>query len=156
MKILVITLRYLHVWRFVYLLLSVLFVDSFFFMIFPILLILIPRVLSMNPISALGHSALSKKYGLNKPPPATMIRAQTPYSSPPQVMDKNSALCLPLPLCANSPELVANANYSDTPKSIDIKSSEEHLDSSSSPVITRECSRHSMKCFSRNFLFNQM
>ncbi len=67
-----------------------------------------------------------------------MIKAQTPYSPPPPAMDKYSALCSPLPPCANSPERVANAIYSDTPESIEIEPLEKHRDSSSPPVITRE------------------
>jgi hypothetical protein len=123
---------------FIFLIIVYFFVGSFFFMIFPILLTLIPRVLSMNPISALGYSALSKKYGLNYSESPTMIKAQTPYSPPPPAMDKYSALCSPLPPCANSPERVANAIYSDTPESIEIEPLEKHRDSSSPPVITRE------------------
>ncbi len=107
-------------------------------MIFPILLILIPRVLSMNPISALGHSALSKKSEPNYLKSPTMSKEKTPHSSPPEAMDKSSALCSPLPPCANSPERIANAIYSDTPESIEIEPLEKHRDSLSPPVMTRE------------------
>lgn len=97
----------------------------FFFMIFPIFLIFIPRILSMNPISALGHSALAKKDGVNKPQSPAVIRAPTPYASPPQAMDKDPKPCSPFPSCINSPERVANAIFSDTPKSIDIELTED-------------------------------
>jgi hypothetical protein len=97
----------------------------FFFMISSIILLFIPRVLSMNPISALGHSALAKKYGANKPQSPAVVRASIPYASPSQVMNKHPEPCSPFSSCVNSPERVANAIFGDTPKSIDIKLSED-------------------------------
>ena len=139
MKKLIKTLKYLFVWRFVYLYLIIcFFVDNFFVMIFFILITLISRTLSMNPISPLGHSVLWKKHALNHPKPVTMIKAQIPYSSPPQDMDKHSILCSPLSSCANSPESVAKNILSDTPKSIDIEPFEEHHELLSPLVMTSE------------------
>ena len=134
----VMTSKYLIIWRFVYLIIILFFVGTFLSMIFPILLSLIPRVLTMNPISASGHSALWKNYGLNHLPPAEKVKIEPSHSSPSRTIDSYQAPCSSLLPCVSHPEWLSNATHRDTPKSIELEPIEEHHESSSSPVITRE------------------
>jgi hypothetical protein len=139
MRKFVITKKYINVWRCVYLIITVdFFVVIFFSMIILILLTLIPCVLTMNTISAFGHSVLWKKYGRDEPSSAATVKAETPHSSPPQPMDTYQPPCSPLTPCDSNRESLTNVAHRDTPKSIDIEPLEEHHQPSPPSVISRE------------------
>jgi hypothetical protein len=106
--------------------------------LFLILLSLISRVLTMNTISAMGHSALWKKYAVNHLPSSAKIKVETPHSSPSRTIDSYQAPCSPLLPCVSSSEQLASADHRDSPKSIEMELLEEHRESPSSPAMSRE------------------
>ncbi|UJR16712.1 hypothetical protein I4U23_003612 [Adineta vaga] len=125
-------------------------------MIYVLILIftLVPHVLTMNPISALGYSALWKNHRRNQPssaisiqketplPSVAAIQKETPLSSPIQVIDNNQLICSPPQSCINNFHSPTNDVREDTPKSIENESIEEHDETSTSPppaMTLEEC-----------------
>ena len=127
---------------------------TFLSMLFPVLLCLIPHVLSMNEISALGHAALWKKYGLKNAPSAVIAKVETAHSSPSRAIDNQQVPCFSWQPCASSPDQLPSVPHTDTPESIEMEPFEEQRDLSSSPVMS--CAYHpdiprslSLKCSGR-------
>lgn len=121
-------------------------------MIFLVLLTIIPCVLTMNSLSPRGHVALWKKHARNDMLPAASVKAEIPYSSPPQAMNKYQSPCSPFSPCAKISELLVDTAHQDTPKSIEIEASEEQDESSPPPAITCERSKDSLKYFYKKCL----
>ena len=119
----------------------------------------------MNEISALGHAALWKKYGLKNAPSAVIAKVETPHSIPSQTIDIQQPLpsepidiqqvpCSPLQPCASSPDKPPSVPHIDTPESIEMEPFEEQRQLPSSPVMS--CAYHpdiprslSLKCSER-------
>ena len=106
-------------------------------MLLPVPLCLIPHVLSMNEISALGHAALWKKYARKNSPSAVIANAESPHPLPSRTIDSQQVPCSPLQPRTSSPDQLASASHRDKAQSIEIEQFEEQHAPPLSPVISR-------------------
>ena len=106
------------------------------------MLSLIPAVLTMNEISALGHVALWKKYGSNHMPSAVVPEVEAPQPSSSRTTDTHQVPCSPSPPCTSRPEERTSPTHGGFLKSIETEPLEEHRELVSTPSMSCKRSRH--------------